>query len=146
MMTNNGDQLKTLPCKPCAVFWDIENERIPKEQSGTSIVNLIRSTVIKPHNLDEISFFCVGDVHKLSSNVCHSLIALDVDIVQAFNGIKNSADIKIKNLMRKFVRSAGQDCAIILLSGDGDYYGALTDLKKLHNVSIHLIRLAGSFE
>uniref|UniRef100_T1KGK2 NYN domain-containing protein n=1 Tax=Tetranychus urticae TaxID=32264 RepID=T1KGK2_TETUR len=131
--------------KPCAVFWDIQCTGIPIGQSVNSIVNLIRSTVIEPHNLDESSFFCVGDVHKLSSNVCHSFIALGVDIVQAYNGIKNSADIKLMDLMRKFVKFSGKDCTIILLSGDADYYGTLSDLKKLHNVSIHLIRLANSF-
>uniref|UniRef100_T1KGK8 NYN domain-containing protein n=1 Tax=Tetranychus urticae TaxID=32264 RepID=T1KGK8_TETUR len=49
------------------------------------------------------------------------------------------------DLMRKFVAVAGKDCTIILLSGDADYYGTLSDLKKLHNVSIHLIRLENSF-
>ncbi|XP_025017023.1 uncharacterized protein LOC112539064 [Tetranychus urticae] len=131
--------------KPCAVFWDIQNVGIPKGQTVDSIVDLIRSTVIKPYNLNEIFFFCVCDVHKLPSNVANSLIALDVDIVQAYNGVKDSADIKILDLMRKFVKVAGQECTIILLSGDGDYYGTLSDLKKLHNVSINLIRLANSF-
>uniref|UniRef100_T1KGI4 NYN domain-containing protein n=1 Tax=Tetranychus urticae TaxID=32264 RepID=T1KGI4_TETUR len=131
--------------KPCAVFWDIQNVGIPRGQSANSIVNLIRSTIIKPHNLNEISFFCVCDVNKLPANVGNSLIALDVDIVQAYNKFKDSADIKILDLMRKFVKHAGQDCTIILLSGDADYYGTLSDLKKLHNVSIHLVRLAHSF-
>uniref|UniRef100_T1KGH5 NYN domain-containing protein n=1 Tax=Tetranychus urticae TaxID=32264 RepID=T1KGH5_TETUR len=131
--------------KPCAVFWDIQNVGIPKGQSVNSIINLIRSTIIKPHNLDEIFFFCVCDVHKLPSNVGQSLTNLDVDIVQAYNGVKDSADIKILDIMRKFVKFSGQDCSIILLSGDADYYGTLSDLKKLHNISIHLIRLANAF-
>uniref|UniRef100_T1KGL4 NYN domain-containing protein n=1 Tax=Tetranychus urticae TaxID=32264 RepID=T1KGL4_TETUR len=131
--------------KPCAVFWDIENIDVPKGQSVTSIVNLIRSTIIKPYNLNEIFFFCTCDVHRLPKSVGQSLTKLDVDIVQAYNGVKDSADIKILDLMRKFVAVAGQDCTIILLSGDADYYGTLSDLKKLHNVSIHLIRLANSF-
>uniref|UniRef100_T1KGH8 Uncharacterized protein n=1 Tax=Tetranychus urticae TaxID=32264 RepID=T1KGH8_TETUR len=46
--------------------------------------------------------------------------------------------------MRKFVAVAGQDCTIILFNGNDDYYDALSDLKELHNVSIHLIRLANS--
>uniref|UniRef100_T1KGI6 NYN domain-containing protein n=1 Tax=Tetranychus urticae TaxID=32264 RepID=T1KGI6_TETUR len=46
--------------------------------------------------------------------------------------------------MRKFVKVAGQDCTIILLSGDGDYYGTLIELKKLHDVSIHVIKLSAS--
>uniref|UniRef100_T1KGG6 NYN domain-containing protein n=1 Tax=Tetranychus urticae TaxID=32264 RepID=T1KGG6_TETUR len=131
--------------KPCAVFWDIQNVGVPKGQSVNSIIELIRSTIIKPHNLDEIFFFCVCDVQKLPSNVGNSLKNLDVDIVQAYNEVKDSADIKILDLMRKFVKVAGQDCTIILLSGDGDYCGTLSDLKRLHNVSIHLIRLANSF-
>uniref|UniRef100_T1KGG5 NYN domain-containing protein n=1 Tax=Tetranychus urticae TaxID=32264 RepID=T1KGG5_TETUR len=130
--------------KPCAVFWDIQNVGIPRGQSVNSIIKLIRSTIIKPYELNEIFFFCVCDVHKLSSNVGHSLVNLDVDIVQAYNGVKDSADIKIMDLMRKFVKVAGQECTIILLSGDADYYGTLSDLKKLHNASIHLIRLANS--
>uniref|UniRef100_T1KGJ8 NYN domain-containing protein n=1 Tax=Tetranychus urticae TaxID=32264 RepID=T1KGJ8_TETUR len=130
--------------KPCAVFWDIQNVGVPKGQSVTSIVNQIRSTIIKPYNLSEIFFFCACDVHKLPANVGHSLINLDVDIVQAYNEVKDSADIKIMDLMQKFVKFSGQDCAIILLSGDADYYGTLIDLKKLYNVSIHLVRLANS--
>uniref|UniRef100_T1KGH1 NYN domain-containing protein n=1 Tax=Tetranychus urticae TaxID=32264 RepID=T1KGH1_TETUR len=131
--------------KPCAVFWDIENIDVPKGQTVDSIVDLIRSTIIKPYNLNEIFFFCVCDVHKLPANVGHSLIALDVDIVQAYNGVKDSADDKIMELMRKFVKFSGQDCTIILLSGDADYCDTLSYLKKLHNVSIHLVRLANSF-
>uniref|UniRef100_T1KGI5 NYN domain-containing protein n=1 Tax=Tetranychus urticae TaxID=32264 RepID=T1KGI5_TETUR len=131
--------------KPCAVFWDIENIGVPKGQSVASIINQIRSTIIKPYNLNEIFFFCICDVHRLPANVGHSLIALDVDIVQAYNGVKNSADIVIMDLMRKFVKFSGQDCTIILLSGDADYYGTLSDLKKLHNVSIHLIRRVNSW-
>uniref|UniRef100_T1KGJ2 Uncharacterized protein n=1 Tax=Tetranychus urticae TaxID=32264 RepID=T1KGJ2_TETUR len=49
------------------------------------------------------------------------------------------------DLMKKFVAFAGQDCTIILLSGEAAYYDALSNLKKLHNVSIHLIGLANSF-
>uniref|UniRef100_T1KGK4 NYN domain-containing protein n=1 Tax=Tetranychus urticae TaxID=32264 RepID=T1KGK4_TETUR len=131
--------------KSCAVFWDIENIDVPKGQSVASIVNLIRSTIIKPYNLKEVFFFCVCDIHKLSTNVGQSLTKLDVNIVQAYNGVKDSADIVILDLMRKFVAAVGQDCTIILISGDADYYGTLSDLKKLHNVSIHLIRLANSF-
>uniref|UniRef100_T1KGJ4 NYN domain-containing protein n=1 Tax=Tetranychus urticae TaxID=32264 RepID=T1KGJ4_TETUR len=130
--------------KPCAVFWDIQNIDVPKGQTVDSIVDLIRSTIIKPYNLNEISFFCVCDVHQLPSNFGQSLTALNVDIVQAYNGIKDSADIKMMDLMRKFVKFSGQDCTIILLSGDADYRGTLSDLKRLHNVSIHLIRLANS--
>uniref|UniRef100_T1KGG7 NYN domain-containing protein n=1 Tax=Tetranychus urticae TaxID=32264 RepID=T1KGG7_TETUR len=125
--------------KYCAVFWDIQNADVPKGQTVDSIVDLIRSTVIKPYNLNEIFFFCVCDVHKLPSNVDHSLTNVDF---QAYDGV--SADIKIMDLMRKFVSSAGPDCIIILLSCDVGYYGTLSDLKKLYNVSIYLIRLADS--
>uniref|UniRef100_T1KGL2 NYN domain-containing protein n=1 Tax=Tetranychus urticae TaxID=32264 RepID=T1KGL2_TETUR len=131
--------------KPCAVFWDIENIDVPKGQSVASIVNLIRSTIIKPFNLTEIFFFCVCDVYRLPKSTSQSLTKLGVDIVQAYNGVKDSADIKIMDLMRRFVKFSGQDCTIILLSGDADYYGTLSDLKKLHNVSIHLVRLEKSF-
>uniref|UniRef100_T1KGJ6 NYN domain-containing protein n=1 Tax=Tetranychus urticae TaxID=32264 RepID=T1KGJ6_TETUR len=130
--------------KPCAVFWDIQNIDVPKGQTVDSIVDLIRSTIIKPYNLNEISFFCVCDVHQLPSNFGQSLTALNVDIVQAYNGIKYSADIKIMELIRKFVKVVGQGCTIILLSGDAEYYDALSDLKRLHNISIYLIGLANS--
>uniref|UniRef100_T1KGI2 NYN domain-containing protein n=1 Tax=Tetranychus urticae TaxID=32264 RepID=T1KGI2_TETUR len=106
---------------------------------------MLKSTIIKPHNLNEIFFFCVCDVHNLTLNAELSLTNLDVDIVQANNGVKDSADIKILNLMRKFINVAGQDCTIILLSGNSGYYDTLSELKKLHNVSIHLIGLADSF-
>ncbi|XP_015786581.1 meiosis regulator and mRNA stability factor 1-like [Tetranychus urticae] len=134
--------------KPCAVFWDIQNVGIPRGQSGNSIIRLIRSIITKPYNLNEILiifFLCVCDVNKLPSNVGQPLTNLDVDIVQAYNGVKDSADIKIVDLMRKFVAVAGQDCTIILLSGDADYYGTLSDLKKLHNVSIYLNGLDDSY-
>uniref|UniRef100_T1KGJ7 NYN domain-containing protein n=1 Tax=Tetranychus urticae TaxID=32264 RepID=T1KGJ7_TETUR len=103
---------------------------------------MAKPSIIKPHNLNEIFFFCVCDVHKLPSNVGHSLTNVDF---QVHNGVADSAAIKIMDLMRKFVAVAGPGCTIILLSGDADYYGTLTDLKRLHNVSIHLIRLADSF-
>ncbi|XP_015786582.1 meiosis regulator and mRNA stability factor 1-like [Tetranychus urticae] len=127
--------------KPCAVFWDIQNIDVPKGQTVDSIVDLIRSTVIKPYNLYEISFFCVYDAHKSPANFDHSLTNLDF---LTYNGVKDSADMKIIDLMRKFVKVAGQDCTIILLSGDGDYYGTLIELKKLHDVSIHVIKLSAS--
>uniref|UniRef100_T1KGJ0 NYN domain-containing protein n=1 Tax=Tetranychus urticae TaxID=32264 RepID=T1KGJ0_TETUR len=128
--------------EPCAVFWDVQNVNVPKGKSVDFIVDLVRSAIIKPYNLDEIFFFCVCDFRKLSSNIGHSLTNLDF---LAYDGFKDSADNKIIDLMRKFVKFAGQDCTIILLSGDGDYHGTLRDLKKLHNVSIHLIGLADSF-
>ncbi|XP_015786637.1 uncharacterized protein LOC107363880 isoform X2 [Tetranychus urticae] len=128
--------------KPCAVFWDMQNIPVPKGKSVDFIVDLVRSAIIKPYNLDEIFFFCVCDVHKLPANIGHLLTNLDF---QAHNGIKNSASIKIMDLMKKFVAFAGQDCTIILLSGEAAYYDALSNLKKLHNVSIHLIGLANSF-
>uniref|UniRef100_T1KGI1 NYN domain-containing protein n=1 Tax=Tetranychus urticae TaxID=32264 RepID=T1KGI1_TETUR len=70
---------------------------------------------------------------------------MNVAIVQDYNGVKHSAKIKIMNLIRKFVKVAGQGCTIILLSGDADYYDTLSGLKNLHNVSIHQIGLANSF-
>uniref|UniRef100_T1KGJ1 NYN domain-containing protein n=1 Tax=Tetranychus urticae TaxID=32264 RepID=T1KGJ1_TETUR len=137
--------------KPCAVFWDIENIDVPKGHTVASIVNLIRSAIIKPFNLEEIFFFCVCE-HELPSYIGQSLTALDVNIIQAYYGDKDSADIKILDLIRKFVKFSGQDCTIIFLSDYADCYSTLSDddnydrtlsdLKKLHNVSIHLIRLA----
>uniref|UniRef100_T1KGH2 NYN domain-containing protein n=1 Tax=Tetranychus urticae TaxID=32264 RepID=T1KGH2_TETUR len=128
--------------KPCAVFWNIDNIDVPKGQSVDSVVSLIRSTIIKPYNLNEIFFFCVCDAHKLPSNVDHSMTNLDF---QTYNGLKDSADNKMLELMRKFVQFSGQDCTIILLGGDAGYYDDLSDLKKLHNISIYLIGLDDSY-
>ncbi|XP_053214498.1 uncharacterized protein LOC128397774 [Panonychus citri] len=131
---------------PCAVFWDIQNIGVPKGQSAASVVSLIRSSIINLYNLREIYFYCVCDVTKLPAHVGNPLTNKDVNIIQAYDYTKDSADIKILDLMRKFVENQGRKgCAIILLSGDGDYVGTLIDLKKLHNISIFLIRLENSF-
>uniref|UniRef100_T1KGH6 Uncharacterized protein n=1 Tax=Tetranychus urticae TaxID=32264 RepID=T1KGH6_TETUR len=53
--------------------------------------------------------------------------------------------MKIMDLMRKFVRFAGQDCAIILISYDTDYYNTLICLKKFHNATIHIVDLGHRF-
>uniref|UniRef100_T1KGH4 Uncharacterized protein n=1 Tax=Tetranychus urticae TaxID=32264 RepID=T1KGH4_TETUR len=43
--------------------------------------------------------------------------------------------------MRKFARFAGQDCTIILISYDDDYYNTLCYLKKIHNATIYIVNL-----
>ncbi|XP_053214506.1 meiosis regulator and mRNA stability factor 1-like [Panonychus citri] len=130
---------------PCAVFWDIQNIGVPKGQSAASIVSLIRSSIINLYELREIYFYCVCDVTKLPAYVGNPLTNEDVNVVQTYDYTKDSADIKILDLMRKFVQNQRQECAVILLSGDGDYATTLSELKKLYNITVFLIHLKNSF-
>lgn len=131
----------------CGVFWDIENVAVPHGCDAAGIVSTIRSTIIKPNDLEERDFYVACRVERMSNTVGNSLESMNVNIVHPFyDESKNAADTKIVLLISKFIKNWGErGCAIIVVTGDSDFLDPLLKLKLNYDLIVYLIHGRRSF-
>ncbi|XP_076269320.1 meiosis regulator and mRNA stability factor 1-like protein isoform X12 [Rhynchophorus ferrugineus] len=116
---------KKLP--PMGIFWDIENVQVPKQKSAASVVQRIREVFLD--NYREAEFVVVCDVKKEKPQILQDLHDSQVNLIHVSSTSKNAADEKLKQSLRRFAEFHPAPSAIILISGDINFAGDLSDLR-----------------
>ncbi|CAF1652962.1 unnamed protein product [Adineta ricciae] len=119
------------------IFWDLENVQIPRTQKPFDIVQRIREMLVIKANLQEIGFTCYCDVSTISQINQISLIHANVRIAHVPNGKPGSVDRQILLDLDRFERAHDPPATIILITGDIDFVGKLSDLR--HQAHFHVI-------
>ncbi|KAH0546369.1 meiosis regulator and mRNA stability factor 1 isoform X1 [Cotesia glomerata] len=123
---------------PIGVFWDIENVRVPRGKSASSIVQIIRDKFFRGYR--EAEFIVVCDVNRESKQVIQELNDAQVSLMHVPATFKNAADEKLKQSIRRFADTHGSAATIVVISGDVNFAADLSDLrhrKKIHIIIIH---------
>ncbi|KAK7082552.1 hypothetical protein SK128_020987 [Halocaridina rubra] len=131
---SSGFDSSKLP--PIGVFWDIENCRVPRGLSATHVVQAVRSRFFNGHR--EAEFMCVCDTLKELHNILEELNDAQVNIVHVGSTVKNAADDKLLQSMRRFADIHGTGATIVLISGDSNFATELYDLRYryLHDLFV----------
>ncbi|KAK3875906.1 hypothetical protein Pcinc_019252 [Petrolisthes cinctipes] len=125
---------------PIGVFWDIENCQVPKGLSATHVVQAIRARFFNDHR--EAEFMCVCDTLKELSKILEELNDAQVNVVHIGSTVKNAADDKLLQSMRRFADIHGPGATIILISGDSNFATELYDLRYRKNLRVILVHNA----
>ncbi|XP_071550871.1 meiosis regulator and mRNA stability factor 1 isoform X2 [Panulirus ornatus] len=125
---------------PIGVFWDIENCQVPKGLSATHVVQAIRERFFNGHR--ETEFMCVCDTLKEHSKILEELNDAQVNVVHVGSTVKNAADDKLLQSMRRFADIHGTGATIILISGDSNFATELYDLRYRKNLRVILVHNA----
>ncbi|KAK8398550.1 hypothetical protein O3P69_004010 [Scylla paramamosain] len=123
---------------PIGVFWDIENCQVPKGLSATHVVQAIRTRFFSNHR--EVEFMCVCDTLKENTTILEELNDAQVNVMHVGSTVKNAADDKLLQSMRRFADIHGPGATIVLISGDSNFATELYDLryrKNLHVILVH---------
>ncbi|XP_057318978.1 meiosis regulator and mRNA stability factor 1 isoform X1 [Microplitis mediator] len=123
---------------PIGVFWDIENCRVPKGKSASTVVQAIRDKFFKGYR--EAEFIVVCDVYKESRQIIQELNDAQVNLIHVPATFKNAADEKLKQTIRRFADTHGSAAAIVVISGDINFAADLSDLrhrKRMHVILLH---------
>ncbi|GBM09568.1 Meiosis regulator and mRNA stability factor 1 [Araneus ventricosus] len=112
---------------PIGVFWDFENVRVPRRKSAFDVVQAIRARFYANHH--EANFTVVCDTFKESREILDDLNAAQVDIIYTRATAKNSIDEKLKQCMRRFVRTNKSPSTLILLTGDANFVTDVSDFR-----------------
>merc|ERR1711892_276966 len=124
--------------KPLGVFWDIENCNVPSGKSAMAVCEMIRKQqFFQDHR--EILFAVVCDATKESKAVLEELDKAQVDIIHVTSNKKNTADDKLKQLMRRFADLHRDGSRIVLISGDMDFAADIADFKRRMCLSVILL-------
>jgi len=67
---------------------------------------------------------------------------LQVTVVHVSAVAKNAADDKLRNAMRKFAHNFSPPATVVLISGDINFAGELSDLRDRHGFNIVLVHNA----
>ncbi|XP_044005441.1 uncharacterized protein LOC122850347 [Aphidius gifuensis] len=127
-----------------ALFWDIENVRVPKGKTAEVLTQIARSTFSNGYN--EIEFVVVCDVTKETEKDIKDLIKSKVKLIHISSTSKNAADEKLKQSVRRFADIHGNTATVALISSDINFAPDLSVLrhrKKMYvlkpqkNFSIH---------
>ncbi|CAF1301515.1 unnamed protein product [Didymodactylos carnosus] len=118
-------------------FWDIENCSIPRKQSPFDIVQRIRNLLIVSHGLREIGFNCYCDCTTISKDNQISLSHANVRIVHVPDSKPGAVDRCILLDLDRFERAHKPPATVVLISGDIDFVGKLSDLR--HQAGFHVI-------
>jgi stress-induced morphogen len=110
-------------------FWDIENVAIPRGQNPFDIVNRIRNKLLAISNRPEESFACYCNSTSLSIENQLKLSNANVRIVHVPSGKPGAVDLQILMDLQSFERSHVPPATIVLISGDIDFVGKLSDLR-----------------
>jgi transcriptional regulator NrdR family protein len=117
-------------------FWDIENVPIPKAQKPFDIVQRIRQKLIVD-GLREYSFTCYCNSTTISQDNQLSLHHANVRIVHVPDRKPGAVDRQIMLELDRFERAHRPPATIVLISGDIDFVGKLSDLR--HQAGFHVI-------
>ncbi|XP_076269252.1 meiosis regulator and mRNA stability factor 1-like protein isoform X4 [Rhynchophorus ferrugineus] len=126
---------KKLP--PMGIFWDIENVQVPKQKSAASVVQRIREVFLD--NYREAEFVVVCDVKKEKPQILQDLHDSQVNLIHVSSTSKNAADEKLKQSLRRFAEFHPAPSAIILISGDINFAGDLSDLRYRKKINVYLL-------
>jgi len=118
-------------------FWDIENVPIPRGQKPFDIVQRIREKLVVGTNLREISFSCFCDSTTISQENQLNLHHANVRIVHVPDRKPGGVDRQIMLELDRFERAHRPPATIVLISGDIDFVGKLSDLR--HQAGFHVI-------
>ncbi|KAG0718693.1 Meiosis regulator and mRNA stability factor 1 [Chionoecetes opilio] len=125
---------------PIGVFWDIENCQVPKGLSATHVVQAIRTRFFNNHR--EVEFMCVCDTLKENSTILEELNDAQVNVMHVGSFVKNAADDKLLQSMRRFADIHGHGATIVLISGDSNFATELYDLRYRKNLRVILVHNA----
>jgi hypothetical protein len=118
-------------------FWDIENVPIPKGQKPFDIVQRIRQKLVVEPGLQEADFSCYCNSNTISQENQESLHHAAVRIVHVPDRKPNAVDRQIMLDLDRFERIHRPPATIVLISGDIDFVGKLSDLR--HQARFHVI-------
>ncbi|CAF0849553.1 unnamed protein product [Rotaria sp. Silwood1] len=118
-------------------FWDIENVPIPKAQKPFDIVQRIRQKLVIDAGLREYSFSCYCNTTTISQENQLSLFHANVRIVHVPDRKIGAVDRQIMLELDRFERAHQPPATIVLISGDIDFVGKLSDLR--HQAGFHVI-------
>ncbi|XP_045606696.1 meiosis regulator and mRNA stability factor 1 isoform X2 [Procambarus clarkii] len=125
---------------PIGVFWDIENCQVPKGLSATHVVQAIRARYFNEHR--EVEFMCVCDTLKENSKILEELNDAQVNVMHVGSTVKNAADDKLLQSMRRFADIHGPGATIVLISGDSNFATELYDLRYRKNLRVIIVHNA----
>jgi len=118
-------------------FWDIENVPIPKGQRPFDIVQRIRQKLVVERGLQEADFSCYCNINTISQENQQSLHHGNVRIIHVPDRKPNAVDRQIMLDLDRFERIHRPPATIVLISGDIDFVGKLSDLR--HQARFHVI-------
>ena len=118
-------------------FWDIENVPIPRGQKPFDIVQRIREKLVVGKNVREISFSCFCNSTTISQENQLSLHHANVRMVHVPDPKPGAADRQIMLELDRFERAHRPPATIVLISGDIDFVGKLSDLR--HQAGFHVM-------
>jgi hypothetical protein len=134
------------PCQPLvalrqerfiSIFWDIENVPIPKGQKPFDIVQRIRQKLVVEPGLQEADFSCYCNINTISQENQQGLHHANVRIVHIPDRKPGAADRQIMLALDRFERIVRPPATIVLISGDIDFVGKLSDLR--HQAGFYVI-------
>jgi len=118
-------------------FWDIENVPIPKGQKPFDIVQRIRQKLVVEPGLQEADFSCYCNSNTIPQEKQQSLYEATVRIVHVPDRKLGAVDRQIMLDLDRFERTHRPPATIVLISGDIDFAGKLSDLR--HQAGYHVI-------
>ncbi|KAF7995283.1 hypothetical protein HCN44_004755 [Aphidius gifuensis] len=121
-----------------ALFWDIENVRVPKGKTAEVLTQIVRSTFSNGYN--EIEFVVVCDVTKETEKDIKDLIKSKVKLIHISSTSKNAAYEKLKQSVRRFADIHGNTATVALISSDINFAPDLSDFrhrKKMYVILLH---------
>ncbi|CAF3775573.1 unnamed protein product [Rotaria sordida] len=118
-------------------FWDIENVPIPKAQKPFDIVQRIRQKLVVEAGLREYNFSCYCNTTTISQENQLSLFHANVRIVHIPDRKIGAVDRQIMLDLDRFERAHHSPATIVLISGDIDFVGKLSDLR--HQAGFYVI-------
>ncbi|XP_060522951.1 meiosis regulator and mRNA stability factor 1 isoform X2 [Cylas formicarius] len=128
---------------PLGLFWDIENVSVPKMKSASVVVQKLREVFLKKYR--ESEFVVVCDVKKENPQIIQELHDSQVDLLHVSSSSKNAADEKLRQSLRRYAELHPAPSAVVLISGDVNFAGDLSDLryrKKLRVILVHNVNVA----
>lgn len=118
-------------------FWDIENVPIPRDQMPFDIVQRIRQKLVVEPGLREESFACYCDSASIPQKKQLSLQNANVRIIHVPDRKPGASDRQIMLDLDRFERCYRPPATVVLISGDIDFVGKLSDMR--HQARYHVI-------
>ncbi|TRY77194.1 hypothetical protein TCAL_10541 [Tigriopus californicus] len=120
------------------VFWDIQNCSVPRGKSACKVVDRVRELPWL-RGKAEHEFVVVCDVTQMHEDTLHELNQSQVCVQHVSAAKKNSADEKLRQNMNKFVDLFGRRATLVVISGDTDFLGDLSDFRRRKGVTVVLL-------
>jgi hypothetical protein len=130
---------KSLPQEKNLVtfFWDIENVPIPKGKKPFDIVQRIRDKLVVEPGFQEADFSCYCNINTISQENQQNLSHAAVRIIHVPDRKPGAVDRQIMLDLDRFERTHRPPATVVLISGDIDFVGKLSDLR--HQARFHVI-------